>query len=142
MKRAMESFCYGREVPLSIPQKGGITMCFRSTHVAGIALIVLLACIAPSAGQTAFTYSGRPVIKGRPANGNYDFRFTLFDAPSGGNEVARRWSARMYRYLRATTLSPWTSAPTLSPGRRIMASDCSIAWKLRRTGSWMKASRS
>jgi hypothetical protein len=37
---------------------------------------------------TAFTYQGRLADTGSPANGVYDFQFTIFDALSGGNLVA------------------------------------------------------
>jgi hypothetical protein len=36
---------------------------------------------------TSFTYQGRLVESGSPANGTYDFRFILYDAPAGGNQV-------------------------------------------------------
>jgi hypothetical protein len=36
---------------------------------------------------TSFTYQGRLVEAGSPANGTYDFRFVLYDAPAGGNQV-------------------------------------------------------
>lgn len=37
---------------------------------------------------TAFTYQGRLVENGSPANGSYDLRCTLYDALSGGSAVA------------------------------------------------------
>src|SRR5262245_59341877 len=36
---------------------------------------------------TGFTYQGRLTDGGNPATGSYDFRFTLFDAPTGGAAV-------------------------------------------------------
>ena len=36
---------------------------------------------------TAFTYQGRLKSAGQPANGNYDLRFTLYDAASGGGQI-------------------------------------------------------
>ena len=36
---------------------------------------------------TAFSYQGRLVDNGSPANGPYDFQFTLFDASIGGTQV-------------------------------------------------------
>ncbi len=36
---------------------------------------------------TAFTYQGRLLDGGKPANGPFDFRFRLFDAASGGSQV-------------------------------------------------------
>ncbi|HQM63326.1 MAG TPA: hypothetical protein PK176_08420 [Acidobacteriota bacterium] len=54
----------------------------------GIAVVLLgLALAAPAAGAdlgTAFTYQGRLVVGGSPANGTYDFQFTLYDDASGG----------------------------------------------------------
>jgi len=65
------------------------TMCGRWTHRIGIgALLVLLALpIHNASAQTGFSYTGRLVISGVPANGNYDFRFTLFNAPTAGAQV-------------------------------------------------------
>ena len=37
---------------------------------------------------TAFTYQGRLSESGLPANGNYDFQFTLMDASIGGKTIA------------------------------------------------------
>jgi hypothetical protein len=37
--------------------------------------------------DTSFTYQGRLVIGGIPANGAYDFTFTLYDALNGGAQV-------------------------------------------------------
>jgi len=39
------------------------------------------------AQSTAFTYQGRLNIGGSPANGNYDFMFTLWSTNSGGSEI-------------------------------------------------------
>jgi len=55
-------------------------------------LAVLVACVAPAVAQTslgtAFTYQGQLKFGGAPANGSYDFRFTLYDdaVPVGGVE--------------------------------------------------------
>jgi FtsZ-binding cell division protein ZapB len=44
--------------------------------------------LAPQAQVgTAFTYQGRLTDGGSPANGEYDFRFTLYDAATAGNQV-------------------------------------------------------
>src|SRR5207302_4141308 len=47
--------------------------------------------IRPSSPLTTtgsgFTYQGRLKDGGSPANGQYDIVFTLFDAPSAGNQV-------------------------------------------------------
>src|SRR5436190_1541699 len=39
-----------------------------------------------SAQTTSFTYQGRLSAGGSPATGSYDFRFTLWDALSGGTQ--------------------------------------------------------
>src|SRR5262245_5362564 len=60
----------------------------RVAVLAGIALAV---AAGPVAAQTpvgtAFTYQGRLTDAGGPANGSFDFRFTLFDAATGGASV-------------------------------------------------------
>jgi hypothetical protein len=54
-----------------------------------IAGLVLFSNTAPSFGQgTAFTYQGRLLDEGEPHDGACDFEFHLFDALSGGAEVA------------------------------------------------------
>ena len=40
------------------------------------------------AASTAFTYQGRLAAGGSPANGSYDFRFGLWDAVAGGDDLA------------------------------------------------------
>lgn len=48
--------------------------------------LFLSACVQPVFCQsTAFTYQGKLNNGGSPANGQYDFEFTLWDAPTGGN---------------------------------------------------------
>ncbi len=42
---------------------------------------------AQAALGTAFTYQGRLTDNGSPADGTYDFQFTLYDAATGGNVV-------------------------------------------------------
>ena len=44
-------------------------------------LLALLLDLGARAQGTAFTYQGRLQDTGEPANGTYDLRFTLFDAP-------------------------------------------------------------
>ena len=60
-----------------------------------ISAIVLAMLAAPGAaiGQpypvgTAFTYQGRLLDGGVPAEGDYDFEFTLYDDPAAGSVVA------------------------------------------------------
>ena len=45
---------------------------------------LLLFSITLVAQTTAFTYQGKLADNGNPANGHYDFQFSLFDALSGG----------------------------------------------------------
>jgi hypothetical protein len=53
------------------------------------ALLITLVAAAAHAQplSTAFTYQGRLDASGSPAGGTYDFRFTLFDAPSAGTQL-------------------------------------------------------
>jgi hypothetical protein len=54
-----------------------------------LTLTALLTLARVVCGQgTAFTYNGRLNDNGAPANGNYDLRFTLYDAEVGMNGVA------------------------------------------------------
>ena len=53
-----------------------------------LALIVILFLAAAVRAQTtAFTYQGRLVDSGNPANGNYDLQFALFDSSAGGAQI-------------------------------------------------------
>jgi hypothetical protein len=74
-----------------------------SRIVRSIVVLAILLCLAAGTGQaqrtiaeggaiqaspgTAFTYQGRLNDGGSPANGAYDFWFTLYDDPSTGNQV-------------------------------------------------------
>ena len=52
-----------------------------------VVLLLGLVLAAPASGAhmgTAFTYQGRLVTGGSPANGTYDFQFTLYNADNGG----------------------------------------------------------
>lgn len=73
--------------------------CSVRQSIAVVVLIALLALTsaaaratgrtaAPAAVGTAFTYQGYLSDGGSPANGSYDFRFRLYNAPSGGAQVA------------------------------------------------------
>src|SRR5262245_40942616 len=54
----------------------------------GLALLCSLIFIIPASAQTtSFTYQGKLVDNGTPANSNYDFQFSLFDALSGGSQL-------------------------------------------------------
>ncbi|MEN8164793.1 MAG: hypothetical protein ABFS37_11745 [Acidobacteriota bacterium] len=53
-----------------------------------IAIALAAALCSPAlALDTAFTYQGRLVDAGAPANGSYDFQFILYDALVGGSQV-------------------------------------------------------
>lgn len=51
-------------------------------------LVVLILPFASSGQSTAFTYQGRLNDGGAPANGTYNFKFTLFVTNSGGTAIA------------------------------------------------------
>lgn len=51
------------------------------------AILAFCLTTAAHAQSTAFTYQGQLMDAGQPAAGLHDFRFTLFDAPSGGAQV-------------------------------------------------------
>src|SRR5579872_894556 len=57
--------------------------------LAALVLLAGLAALPPSASAqaTAFTYQGRLGSNGNPANGSFDFQFSLWDAPAAGNPV-------------------------------------------------------
>ena len=51
--------------------------------------VITLCLVTPFAFAqgTRFTYQGRLALDGVPANGYFDFRFTLTDAPAGGSTL-------------------------------------------------------
>src|SRR4051794_33360445 len=53
-----------------------------------ITLAILSSAMGAFAQGTAFTYQGRLVTAGPPANGTYDLKLQLYDALSGGSLVA------------------------------------------------------
>ena len=58
--------------------------------VTGFFLSVMLVLVSASSGQSlsaAFTYQGRLTDGGVPADAKYDFKFSLFDALSGGRQI-------------------------------------------------------
>lgn len=63
----------------------------RPSHgqVGRLAVVGLCAlCAAVASGMdTAFSYQGRLDISGMPANGEFDFRFILYDSEIGGSQV-------------------------------------------------------
>ena len=51
----------------------------------GLCLLPSTFCLQTLAQGTAFTYQGRLNDNGQPANGDYELRFTVFDAASSGS---------------------------------------------------------
>lgn len=52
-------------------------------------LLCLICAVAARAQVGGFTYQGQLSSAGVPANGSFDFRFTLFNAASGGGGGVR-----------------------------------------------------
>lgn len=53
-----------------------------------IGSIVLISGVFAFGQGTAFTYQGRLSNAGNPANGNFDFTFSLFDTNASGNQIS------------------------------------------------------
>jgi hypothetical protein len=51
-------------------------------------LLLSLTALKVAAQGTAFNYQGRLNVSGSPANTNYDFRFTIYDAVTNGNQIS------------------------------------------------------
>lgn len=49
--------------------------------------VVILLCVGASAQTTEFTYQGSMKDNSAPADGSYDFEFSLFDAVTGGSQL-------------------------------------------------------
>jgi hypothetical protein len=60
---------------------------FRMGLPTVLMLLLLINASSTFAQTSTFTYQGRLTDGGTPANGPYDFQFTLWDALSGGNQV-------------------------------------------------------
>ncbi len=69
-----------------------LTLGLNSSILIVPALLALLSTmsspLSASAQGSAFTYQGRLLDGANPARGNYDFQFTLYDAPTNGMVVA------------------------------------------------------
>ena len=61
----------------------------RNSFCLLVTLFVLGATLATFGQGTAFMYQGRLNDGGSPANGNYDFRFALYDAFVNGNAISQ-----------------------------------------------------
>ena len=62
---------------------------FLARVVAALFLVLAAAVVPPRAeaqARTAFTYQGRLLDAGQPADGSYDLRFILYDADAGGSQ--------------------------------------------------------
>jgi hypothetical protein len=55
--------------------------------IAALAGAALVALASPSARGQAFTYQAQLTENGQLANGFHDFQYTMYDAPSGGNQI-------------------------------------------------------
>ncbi len=55
--------------------------------VLSIVTLALSAVAAFAGGDTEFTYQGRLLVAGEPANGTFNVDFGLWDGPAGGNQV-------------------------------------------------------
>ena len=81
--------------------------------------LVLAVILCPSKTEaaavgTAFTYQGQLLEAGSPANGSYDFQFSLYDAESGllaGNRGQPGRSRRLYQARPAPALKPRSLCP-------------------------------
>lgn len=63
---------------------------FHDSYRCRIAVLFLLfsiSCVAASGQSSGFTYQGKLIDGGAPANGSYDVQFSLFDAASGTGQV-------------------------------------------------------
>src|SRR5262245_19209804 len=60
----------------------------RRLLLTAFAVLVVPAAPSDAAPSTAFTYQGRLIDGGGPANGTYDLEFRLFDVDSGGSQLA------------------------------------------------------
>jgi hypothetical protein len=83
--------------------------------------------IGPGTGESAvgnsFTYQGRLLSGGSPANGQYDLRFALYDAATGGSQVGTPV------VLTNQTVSNGLFSVTLDFGApSIRTSDAWLAW--------------
>jgi len=70
----------------------------------------LFASLSTFAQGTAFTYQGRLDVNGAPANGLYDFRFTVRDMPLAGNGLG------MFPLSATLPVSNGLFTVTLDPG--------------------------
>jgi hypothetical protein len=72
---------------LLVPRSTGGSVEASGSPAWGPAGVVRGPAGAPTILGTAFTYQGQLKLNGTPVNAACDFRFTAFDAPSGGSQV-------------------------------------------------------
>src|SRR5882757_2850482 len=76
------------EVTANIKSRQQMKLRPGSSLICLIVLVIMTSTIANTLAQgTAFTYQGRLSDGGAPANGNYDLRFTIYNAATNGNVV-------------------------------------------------------
>jgi hypothetical protein len=66
---------------------GRVRACRRGALLGALCLAMVVPARAQTSVGTTFTYQGRLMQAGSPADGTYDFRFQLYDAPDGGAQV-------------------------------------------------------
>src|SRR5437660_895789 len=67
---------------------GPRSWCHALLTLLALAVVIPLKSQAdPGTAQAAFTYQGRLLDNGQPANGTYDLQFRLADAPAEGNYI-------------------------------------------------------
>ncbi len=65
-----------------------LTPAFRQVaRLSTLGFVLMFSAGAVSAQTTTFTYQGRLIDSGTPANGNYDLQFVLWDSLSGGTQI-------------------------------------------------------
>src|SRR3954467_6470440 len=61
----------------------------RFILVLSASLIIGLSLVSVRGQDASFTYQGKLIVSGSPANGNYDLRFALFDSLTGGSQIGQ-----------------------------------------------------
>ena len=91
-------------------------MRFRKSSLLALAVLHVLVGVTHAIAQgTSFTYQGRLTDQGIPANGVYDLRFQVYDAPTAGNPVGAPAD------VNDLSLSNGLFTATLDPGTNVFA---------------------
>ena len=69
-------------------------------------------------GGTAFTYQGKLTENGSPANGEYDFRFGLYGAASGGTPLTSTRNLTNIKLIQYLSLRHVDRPPLSADGRQ------------------------